>query len=76
MPMFEFRCQACGEEFEELLRSPEDEVACPECDSSEVQRKMSVFGFKSGSTSRSSAPASGGHSCSSCAGGSCGSCGH
>jgi putative FmdB family regulatory protein len=74
--MFEFRCAACGEEFEELLRSPDEAVACPACDAADVQRKMSVFGFKSGASSRSSVPSSGGSSCSSCAGGNCASCGH
>ena len=77
MPIFEFRCQACDEEFEELLRSPDDPVECPACGAGEIQRKMSVFGFKSSGGSRSSVPSGGGgHSCGGCSGGNCSSCGH
>ena len=31
MPMYEYRCLDCEEEFEELVRSVDEEVECPEC---------------------------------------------
>jgi len=45
MPLFEFTCKHCGQEFEELLRSTSavSEVSCPVCKSSQVQRKISTF---------------------------------
>ena len=47
MPIFEFTCQHCGWEFEELLRSSDtSEVSCPACDSQEVSKKISSFASK------------------------------
>ncbi len=45
MPIFEFACEHCGWEFEELLRSASaaSEVICPACESTEVRRKISTF---------------------------------
>ena len=31
MPIYEYRCESCAERFEELVRRPDDPVACPEC---------------------------------------------
>jgi putative FmdB family regulatory protein len=78
MPMFEFHCDACQENFEELLKSPEDPVECTECGSPRVTRRLSVFGFRSSGSGyiESAAPSSHGCSCSGCGGGNCGSCGH
>ncbi len=44
MPIFEFKCLDCGEEFEVLLKS-KDEIAtvkCRACGSSKIERLMSV----------------------------------
>ncbi len=44
MPIYEYRCQACGEEFEKLSRAFDggmNGVICPACDSPEVQRLIS-----------------------------------
>lgn len=79
MPMYEYRCGGCGEDFEELVRSDDERVECPECGASTVTRKMSTFAYKSvgsGGATESSSASKGGHSCGGCAGGSCGSCGH
>jgi putative FmdB family regulatory protein len=45
MPIFEFICQECGWEFEELLRSASliSEVSCPACESDQVAKKLSIF---------------------------------
>lgn len=45
MPIYEYVCESCNHEFEELARSPSDRDAmkCPACESSEVARELSVF---------------------------------
>ncbi|MBI2058906.1 MAG: zinc ribbon domain-containing protein [Nitrospirae bacterium] len=75
MPIYEYVCKKCDQEFEELLRSRDEVVKCPGCGTKKVSRRLSIVGFKSGSTFVS---ASGGGGCGSgsCGGGSCGSCSH
>ncbi|WP_367359154.1 FmdB family zinc ribbon protein [Syntrophus buswellii] len=65
MPIYEFRCKSCGKDFEVLFFSISEkrEVLCPDCNSDEVEKLMSVFGGTSGSTSSSS--------CSTCSSSSC-----
>ena len=48
MPIYEYHCLACGEEFEKLVLG-RAAVACPDCESPEVARKMSVFGLRTAS---------------------------
>ena len=47
MPLYEFSCAKCGTEFEELVMSSKPEalakVACPECGSHKVKKKVSTF---------------------------------
>ncbi|MBU1072915.1 zinc ribbon domain-containing protein [bacterium] len=46
MPMYEFKCVACGAEFEELVTMAEvaaGEVPCPACASKQVERQISTF---------------------------------
>ena len=31
MPILQYKCPACGKEFEELVKSHEEEVKCPVC---------------------------------------------
>lgn len=44
MPIFEFKCLKCGEEFEILLKSKEEakSISCKKCGSKEVERLFSV----------------------------------
>jgi putative FmdB family regulatory protein len=45
MPLYEYRCKACGERFEKLVRSECcAEIQCPRCGSSEADRLVSSFG--------------------------------
>ncbi len=62
MPVFEYCCEACGAEFEELVRSarPEDHPACPECGRRQVSRKLSVFSARSAAVSSPAASAGNG----------------
>jgi len=67
MPIYEYRCEACGEEFEEFKFSTESDEAtpCPKCASEKTRRTVSRF---SSSGTGESSHASGG-SCSSGGGG-------
>jgi len=41
MPFFRYQCNNCGHEFRHLhLESIDDDVACPECNSTDLQRKL------------------------------------
>jgi len=42
MPIFEYRCRACGSDFELLVHSG-TRVACPQCGSARAQKKFSHF---------------------------------
>ena len=44
MPLFDFRCRACGEEFEALVR-PGAAPACPACAATDLERLLSGFSF-------------------------------
>lgn len=80
MPIYEYRCDACGVGKEHLQKMSDAPIAaCPECGSPDYRKQLSAAGFqlkgsgwyatdfKNGSTP---APA-GGHSCGT---GGCGSC--
>ncbi len=47
MPIFEYRCQICGEKFDKLVRDSTNpsEILCPKCRSQEVKRLVSLFGL-------------------------------
>lgn len=42
MPIYEYRCEACDHEFEELVRGDEA-VACPRCAAERARKKLSTF---------------------------------
>jgi putative FmdB family regulatory protein len=56
VPIYEYRCRACGGAFERLVQGAVA-VACPACQSADVARTLSLFGVKSGG---SFLPAAGG----------------
>jgi|YelNatPaOPRAMG01_1025707.scaffolds.fasta_scaffold11407_4 putative FmdB family regulatory protein len=72
MPIFEYACLKCGTEFESIIFKDE-KPECPNCGSSEVEKKMSTFGISVGYRFR---PASTGtkSSCSTCGASSCSGC--
>lgn len=45
MPLYEYRCEKCGERFEKLRRMQDADrgVECPRCASDEVKRLLSSF---------------------------------
>lgn len=80
MPIFEYGCEKCGRDFEELIFG--DEVpACPYCGSTETHKLMSRCarcrgeGGMDGAGGADFSPSSGG-GCAGCSGGNCASCGH
>ncbi|MGQ9493079.1 MAG: FmdB family zinc ribbon protein [Anaerolineae bacterium] len=42
MPIYEFRCQSCGAQFEVLLRTSQDTVACPTCGATWLEKQVSA----------------------------------
>jgi putative FmdB family regulatory protein len=44
MPIYEFRCNCCKDEFETLVRNTEtdERIECPKCESTELERILSV----------------------------------
>jgi len=74
MPIYEYRCLNCNEEFEAIIFSGDDKVSCPHCNRDKLdklERLMSACGFKS---SGSFTPSSGSSDCSSCSSTNCSSC--
>lgn len=66
MPLYEFQCTNCKDEFEELVRSSAAiaEVKCPHCGGQQVKRKVSLFASKSSGGRTAYAPAAAAFSCS------------
>ena len=66
MPIFEYRCSSCGNEFETLLRTSSPAPECPYCHGSELQKKLSGFAVTSSAVTPMAAADVG----------ACGACGH
>lgn len=49
MPIFEYKCQECGNEFEALVRKA-DVPACPSCSSTRLERLLSMPALKTETT--------------------------
>ena len=49
MPIYEYRCSECGEQFEKWLRSmsAKHDICCPKCGSGRVNKAVSLFGSSS-----------------------------
>ena len=47
MPIYEYRCSHCANEFELLILHNSAAPACPSCDSGEVERLLSGFAVSS-----------------------------
>jgi len=61
MPIYEYQCNDCGDEFEKMIRFSEAEhaQACPACQSQNTRKKISVFASH-GSAAGGAAISSGG----------------
>jgi putative FmdB family regulatory protein len=47
MPIFEYRCQKCSEEFEKIIMGEEKNVECPQCGGTETKKLLSSFAVQS-----------------------------
>ncbi len=67
MPIYEYRCLACGVSFEKILSSSTstESIACSHCRSLKVQKKISVTSYRVSSTGVSSIPSGALSGCSS-----------
>ena len=61
MPIYEYACMECESHFDELVRSSEQAVTCPECGAANVLKQFSTFAVHGGSSPKASvaAPAPG-----------------
>jgi len=61
MPIYEYRCQDCGNRFEILQRMGQgaEGLSCPECGEERVEKQYSTFASSTGESGRSDAPARG-----------------
>ncbi|QJB55463.1 zinc ribbon domain-containing protein [Pseudodesulfovibrio sp. zrk46] len=81
MPIFEYNCKACGEEFEELVFDRDECPPCPKCGSEDTGKLMSAVRSRIGGGApdmggEAAAPAPAASSgCAGCSGGDCSSCG-
>jgi putative FmdB family regulatory protein len=73
VPIYEYACMECESHFDELVRSSDQAVTCPECGAANVLKQLSSFAVHGASSKPAfSGPSGGGGGC---CGGSCG-CGH
>lgn len=73
MPIYEYQCQKCGNEFDYLVLGNDAPERCPSCKGKKITRLLSACSFvskgKGGEKVKSSAS-----SCSGCSSTSCSSC--
>lgn len=50
MPLYEYECQRCGAQFEQLIFNRETKVACKSCGGERVVRRLSTFAIASAGT--------------------------
>jgi putative FmdB family regulatory protein len=43
MPIFEYRCRACGAKFEKIEAASATDATCVSCNSPQVERLLSVY---------------------------------
>jgi putative FmdB family regulatory protein len=71
MPIYEYKCNECDEDFEELVSGTNAEILCPKCKSGNVRKKFSLFGMSGVEKPVTSSTGAG---CTSCSSSSCSSC--
>lgn len=69
MRLYDFHCNGCGHDFEDLVREVAD-ARCPKCATADVEKALSAFavGGKAAQTSGNGGGCAGGF----CGGGACG----
>jgi len=69
MPIFEYMCKECGNNFEVLVKSGDDNISCPQCKGGEVSKLFSTFAYRTAGSGPSSGPG-----CSTCSAKNCAQC--
>jgi putative FmdB family regulatory protein len=72
VPIYEYACMECESHFEELVRSSEQAVSCPECGAAKVLKQLSIFAVHGATRSEPSYSAPPMRAGGGCCGGSCG----
>jgi putative FmdB family regulatory protein len=76
MPIYEYHCETCDQDFEYLVFGSE-KPNCPSCKGKKVSKLMSRCGFVSkGSGGETMSRSAGASSCSGCAASNCAGCSH
>ena len=75
MPIYEYHCEKCGEDFECLVLGS-DKPQCDVCHSKRVTKLMSPCGFVSKGAGGQTVASSAGSGCAGCGAGSCTGCTH
>lgn len=70
MPIYEYTCGECAEDFEKLVSGTNPDVSCPRCNSSNIKKKFSLFGMSGVEKPVTSS----GSGCTSCSKSTCSSC--
>jgi putative FmdB family regulatory protein len=74
MPLYEYNCPKCDNEFELLIRSSRDIPACPSCGTKKVEKRLSVPAAHTGTSASlpvCEAPTGGGCGLPQCGSGGC-----
>ncbi len=52
MPIYEYRCESCGDKFEKLVRRSTDvlEAGCPSCGEKHLEQQYSTFAARGGAS--------------------------
>ena len=71
MPIYEYQCSDCTNQFEELIRlaGQEKKLTCPQCGGKHVHRRLSVFAARGGGGDAGACPglaSAGPQACASC----------
>jgi putative FmdB family regulatory protein len=43
MPIYEYNCGRCHHNFESIVLSAREKISCPKCQSSAVEKQLSIF---------------------------------
>lgn len=54
MPLYEYKCSGCGQQFELLILKASQPIACPSCASESVERLLSMFAVSSDASRQAS----------------------
>jgi putative FmdB family regulatory protein len=69
MPIYEYVCDECQEQFEKIVLNKQQEIDCPKCGSKKATLQLSVFASAVGGNGPKSTPSSSGGGGGCCGGG-------